>query len=313
MVMIEMRDKFKWERGEDGSRTESTYHREIGRRGRQSRRRNEKWMSQKYHSRLPLIRLNAIYLHSNINEYTFLSPSLVFFPSLSFSLSLSLFQEMYLCAAPPLTTLYREKERESGPFSPSLSPCFLPVNRRTGSSLSTLARSSSPGCCSHWLFEAIERLLYQWKQVNGIRLRLQLSETGKKGMRMSISAYPLLLINKEENKILGVSTKGSVFEGETGDGRCRSKGTLTYISPPIRFSFSFELSGMLIQIISRRRRRKRDYQLSPRIERLNTKRIIKSRRTSILNKTSFGFVEAAGDGGECRQLFSLSEHWTVED
>ena len=156
------------------------------------------------------------------------------FLSFSFSQSLSLSRNVSMCGS-AFDTLYREKGRRRPILFLSLSlssPCSLPVNRRTGSSLSTLARSSSPGCCSHWLFDAIERLLYQWKQINAIHLRLQLAETGKNGMRMSISAYPLLLINKEEaeddeNKILRVSTTGSVFAGETGDGRCRSKGTPT--------------------------------------------------------------------------------------
>ena len=313
--MIKIRDVFRWGKTNylvrifDYDRL--TYHCKICRRGRQVRCRNEKWLSWKDHSRLPLIRLNAIYLHSNINEYTFLSLSLSF----SFLLSLSLFsflssplstffQGMYLCAAPPLTLCTERKREERRPilFPVSSLLCFFyreythrfsPFNigafiiprvffslvirndRETSLPMKTSKRHSSSSSSS---FSSL------------------LDRKEKKDANVDFSAYPLLLINKEteeeeeeeENKIVCVSTKSGVCLTVKASERDRGwavsiKGDTNLISKPIRFSFFFELSGMLIQIISRR---KRDYQLSLHIERLDSKRIIKSTRTSILNKTS---------------------------
>jgi hypothetical protein len=118
--------------------------------------RNEKWMSQKDHSILSLIRLNATYTHSHTRRYFSLILSLFVFFAI-------FFQAVYLYLTPPLTPCTEERRDANFFFSLSLSLSVslsmkmlfdYPLSlfcEHTALLLSTYWRSSSPGCCSYWL------------------------------------------------------------------------------------------------------------------------------------------------------------------
>ena len=103
--------------------TTKTYHDQVSGRGRQVVCRNEKWMSQKDHSILSLIRLNATYTHSHTRRYFF-----SYFLSITLSLSSSFFsyffQAVYLSLTPPLTPCTEERRDANFFFFSSLSLSF---------------------------------------------------------------------------------------------------------------------------------------------------------------------------------------------
>jgi hypothetical protein len=131
-----------------------TYHDQVSGRGRQVVCRNEKWMSQKDHSILSLIRLNATYTCSHTSRYFSLILSLRLF-SYIFSSSVSIFDSAF-------DTMYRKKTRRQLFFLAfSLfsyiyeDVVWLPflslVCEHTALLLFTHWRSLSSGCCSYWL------------------------------------------------------------------------------------------------------------------------------------------------------------------
>jgi hypothetical protein len=141
----------------------NTYHDQVSGRGRQVVCRNEKWMSQKDHSILSLIRLNATYTYSHTSRSIFFSYSLSLACLFSyfFSSSVSIFDSAF-------DTMYRRKTRRQFlflSFFPSLSfsiyedVVWLPLLRLpllcepTALLLFTHWRSWSPGCCSYWLLK----------------------------------------------------------------------------------------------------------------------------------------------------------------